>query len=94
MCSEAGLVVESCSKPAGQQQQEGQHGGPRDAAPGPSRTSVEEVWKQTQRLMEESEHLFRIMTHVCSQRLSGVRSSVAQYSQGSAELLLLLVLLL
>lgn len=82
MCGEAGLAVDSCSssKSAGQQ-----HAGPRQEAPlEPGRSPVEEVWKQTQRLMEESEHLFRIMTHVCSQRLSGVRSSVAQCSQGSA----------
>ncbi|XP_050708941.1 uncharacterized protein LOC126993840 isoform X1 [Eriocheir sinensis] len=77
MCSEAGLAVDSCSKSAGQQ-----HAGPREAAPEAGRSPVEEVWKQTQRMMEESEHLVRIMTHVCSQRLSGVRSSVAQYSQG------------
>lgn len=86
MCSEAGLAVDSCSKSAGQQQQQqqGQHVEPRQAAPEAGRSPVEEVWKQTQRMMEEYQHLVRIMTHVCPQRLSGVRSSVAQYSQGSA----------
>ncbi|XP_063598091.1 uncharacterized protein LOC134774662 isoform X1 [Penaeus indicus] len=44
-------------------------------------TSVEKVWKETQQLMEQSEHLVRIMTHVCSQQLSGVFRTVAKYSQ-------------
>lgn len=46
-------------------------------------TSVEKVWKETQQLMEQSEHLVRVMTHVCSQQLSGVFRTVAKYSQGT-----------
>ena len=53
MCSEAGVAVNLCRPD--------HHEGPREEAPG-SRSTVEEVWRQTQRLMEESEHLFRIMT--------------------------------
>lgn len=46
-------------------------------------TSVERVWRETQQLMEKSEHLVYIMTHVCSRQLSGVFRTVAKYSQGT-----------
>ncbi|KAK3875556.1 hypothetical protein Pcinc_019576 [Petrolisthes cinctipes] len=43
---------------------------------------VEKVWRETQQLMDKSERLFRIMTHVCPQQLTGVFRTVAKYSQG------------
>lgn len=45
---------------------------------------VEKVWRETQQLMEKSERLFRIMTHVCPQQLTGVFRTVAKYSQGKS----------
>ncbi|KAK8723081.1 hypothetical protein OTU49_011832 [Cherax quadricarinatus] len=44
--------------------------------------SVEQVWQETQQIMEKSEHLVKIMTHVCCQQLSGVYRTLATYSQG------------
>lgn len=74
MCGESGTVVKDlCFLRE-------HHENPRTSTPS---TSVEKVWKETQQLMEQSEHLVRVMTHVCSQQLSGVFRSVAKYSQGT-----------
>lgn len=75
MCGASGTVVkDSCLL-------RDRHENPRRTS-APS-TSVEKVWKETQQLMEQSEHLVRVMTHVCSQQLSGVFRTVAKYSQGT-----------
>ncbi|XP_042238676.1 uncharacterized protein LOC121877114 [Homarus americanus] len=72
MCGATGAIVDLCD----QEHHE------ISSITSSSSSSVEKVWKETQQLMEQSEHLVRIMTHVCSQQLSGVFRTVVKYSQG------------